>query len=95
MEAARALARMPDDVVEVMKRSVNRRRELAGLRLGIEEDSDAFIDDKVDRGPFQFEYRTLSREHGPSVAAERMGLESPVRQMVPEHSSEAEIPGTN
>lgn len=95
MEAARGLARMPDDVVEVMKRSVNRRWELAGLRLGIEEDIDAFIDDKVDMGPFQLEYRTLSREHGPSVAAERMGLESAVRQMVPESSSEVESPGTN
>jgi enoyl-CoA hydratase/carnithine racemase len=95
MEAARELARMPDDVVEVMKRSVNRRWELAGLRLGIEEDIDAFIDDKVDMQPFQLEYRTLSREHGPSVAAERMGLDAPVRQMVPESSSEGESSGTN
>ena len=85
---------MPDHVVEVMKRSVNRRWELAGLRLGFEEDIDAFIGDKVDMGPFQLGYRSLSREHGPSVAAERMGLESPVRQMVPENSSEAESPGT-
>lgn len=74
LEVARAMAKMPDDVVAYMKQSVNRRWELAGLRTGIEHDIDAFVDDKVHMGPFQAQYRRLSRELGPSVARERMGL---------------------
>jgi enoyl-CoA hydratase len=74
---ARSLARMPDDVVAVMKRSVNRRWELAGLRTGIEDDVEAFVEDKLHMGPYQAEYRRLSREIGPRAARERLDRDPP------------------
>lgn len=77
MTLATDLARMPDDVVSVMKQSVNRRWELAGFRTGLEADIKAFVDDKVHMGPFQAEYRRISREFGPRAAREQMGIEEP------------------
>jgi enoyl-CoA hydratase/carnithine racemase len=74
MALATSLAEMPDQVVQVMKRSINRRWELAGFRTGIEEDVRRFVTDKVHMGPFQTEYRRLTQEFGPRVARERLGM---------------------
>ena len=72
MRLAEQLAAMPDNVVAKMKRSVNRRWELAGLVEGINEDVAGFVEDKVNMGPVQAEFRRLAREVGVGEAARRM-----------------------
>jgi enoyl-CoA hydratase len=79
LEQARALARMPDDVVTTMKRSVNARWELGGLVAGIERDVEGFVDNKVHQGPFQIEYRRLARELGVRAALEKLGIDLGLR----------------
>jgi len=79
LEQARALARMPDDVVTTMKRSVNARWELAGLVAGIERDVSGFVENKVHQGPFQIEYRRLARELGVRAALEKLGIDLGLR----------------
>lgn len=71
----RQLAAMPDDVAARMKRSVNRRWELAGLVAGIEEDVVGFVDDKANMGPAQKAFRQLSREVGFKEAMVRLGID--------------------
>ena len=72
MRLAEQLAAMPDNVVAKMKRSVNRRWELAGLVEGINEDVAGFVEDKVNMGPVQAEFRRLAREVGVGEAVRRM-----------------------
>ncbi|MGH8428839.1 MAG: hypothetical protein ACREUF_00390, partial [Solimonas sp.] len=71
---AKHLAAMPDDVTAKMKRSVNRRWELAGLVAGIEEDVAGFVADKANMGPTQRAFRQLSREVGFKEAMVRLGI---------------------
>jgi enoyl-CoA hydratase/carnithine racemase len=79
MDLARSLARMPDDVVRIIKRSINARWELAGFVAGIERDVDAFVENKVFQGPVQAEYRRLAREIGGRAALERLGIDLGIR----------------
>jgi enoyl-CoA hydratase len=79
MERARALARMPDDVVQIVKRSVNARWEQAGIVGGITRDVEGFVENKVHQGPFQVEYRRLAREIGVRAAMERLGIDLGLR----------------
>lgn len=72
MRLAAQLAAMPDSVVATMKRSVNRRWEHAGLVEGINEDVAGFVEDKVNMGPVQTEFRRLAREVGVGEAVRRI-----------------------
>lgn len=75
MRLARSLARMPDDVVRTLKRSINARWEAAGFVAGIERDVERFVENKVFQGPVQQEYRRLAREIGGRAALERLGID--------------------
>lgn len=79
MTLARSLAGMPDDVVRIVKRSVNARWELAGFVTGIERDVEAFVENKVFQGPVQVEFRRLARELGTRAALERLGIDIGLR----------------
>jgi enoyl-CoA hydratase len=72
---ARSLAAMADDVVRIMKRSINARWEAAGFVAGVERDVETFVDNKVFQGPVQKEYRRLARELGGRAALERLGID--------------------
>jgi enoyl-CoA hydratase/carnithine racemase len=80
MAQARRLAAMPDDVVPVIKRSINARWESAGIVAGVERDIDGFVHNKVYQGPFQVEYRRLAREIGVRAAMERLGIDLGLRE---------------
>ena len=80
MAQARALAKQPDDVVTVLKRSINTRWEQAGFVAGVERDIDGFVHNKVHQGPFQVEYRRLAREIGVRAALERLGIDLGLRE---------------
>ena len=82
MQLARELAAMPDSVVSSMKRSVNHRWEMAGMVAGIEQDIEAFVEDKVRMGPFQKEFRRLLLEVGGDAPMEQMGIDLNVRGIV-------------
>jgi enoyl-CoA hydratase len=75
MDLAHRLARMPDDSVQVMKRSINYRWEVAGLAMAIGRDLDGFVQNKLAMGPVQTEFRKLSREIGSRAAIERLGID--------------------
>ena len=53
-------------------RKNHRWRELAGLVEGINEDVAGFVEDKVNMGPVQAEFRRLAREVGVGEAVRRM-----------------------
>ena len=57
-----------------MKQTANRRWELAGFLTGVEAGIEAFVEDKMHMGPFQAEYRRLSRDVGASAARQQLGL---------------------
>lgn len=80
MAQARALAKLPDDVVSVLKRSINARWEQAGFVAGVERDVAGFVHNKVHQGPFQVEYRRLAREIGVRAALERLGIDLGLRE---------------
>ena len=80
LKLAHRLAGMPDKVIATLKRSVNRRWELAGMVAGIEEDVEQFVRDKIDMGPIQREFRRLARDHGVAEAISRMGIELGLRE---------------
>lgn len=82
MKLARDLAAMPDSVVASMKRSVNRRWESAGMVAGIEQDVEAFVEDKIRMGPFQKEFRRLLREVGGDEPMEKLGINLNVRGII-------------
>lgn len=75
MALARRLANMPDGVVSIMKQAINHRWELAGFVAGLEHGVDGFVDNKVNMGPVQSEYRRLSREIGSRAALDRLGID--------------------
>ena len=75
LDLAARLARMPDDSVETMKRSINYRWEVSGLVAAVQRDVGGFVDNKVSMGPVQAEYRKLSREIGMRAALERLGID--------------------
>jgi enoyl-CoA hydratase len=77
---ARALAKLPDDVVPVLKRSINARWEQAGFVAGVERDVDGFVHNKVHQGPFQVEYRRLAHEIGVRAALEQLGIDLGLRE---------------
>ena len=80
MRQAQSLARLPDDVVPVLKRSINARWEQAGFVAGVENDIRGFVQNKVQQGPFQVEYRRLAREIGVRAALERLGIDLGLRE---------------
>lgn len=80
MALAHRLASMPDSVVAKMKRSVNRRWELAGVITGVEDDVDNFVRDKLSMGQTQQEFRKLVVEYGVEEAIVRLGIDLGLRE---------------
>lgn len=80
LHLANRLAAMPDQVVATMKRSVNRRWELAGLITGVEEDVEQFVRDKLNMGADQRRFRELLAEHGMEEAIRRLELDLGLRE---------------
>ncbi|MGW4033765.1 enoyl-CoA hydratase/isomerase family protein [Streptomyces sp. NPDC004838] len=79
MALADRLAAMPDDVVATMKRSVNRRWELAGIQAELEHGVDGFIQDKTNMGPFQRRLRETIAEVGVEEALKRLDIDLGLR----------------
>ncbi len=75
MALAAKLARMPDGAVHTMKRSINVRWELAGIVAGVEDGIRGFVENKVQMGPVQAEFRRLSREIGSGAALRQLGID--------------------
>ncbi|MGW6457910.1 enoyl-CoA hydratase/isomerase family protein [Streptomyces sp. NPDC055078] len=79
MALADRLAAMPDEVVATMKRSVNRRWELAGIQAELEHGVDGYVQDKLTMRPFQRRLRETIAEVGVEEALKRLDIDLGLR----------------
>lgn len=79
MALAGRLAAMPDDVVSTMKRSVNRRWELAGFEAEVEHGVDGYVHDKLNMSPFQRRLRETIAQVGVEEALRRLDIDLGLR----------------
>lgn len=77
---AQRLARMPEGVVAQMKRSVNRRWEVAGVVTEVEAGLDAFVQDKLVMSEFQKAFRELVAQLGVRPAIAHLGIDLGLRE---------------
>ncbi|MCL4697647.1 MAG: enoyl-CoA hydratase/isomerase family protein, partial [Burkholderiaceae bacterium] len=76
---AHKLAAMPERVVAQMKRSVNRRWELAGVVSGVQHDLSRFVDDKAAMSDFQRRVRERLLGAGGEAALDELGIDLQLR----------------